>query len=154
MSGTRLLIENALESIRQSFEPHRFTAGDSHALAQALHQRFGGTLTAILRHQVDETDEPCETTYSHMVLALDGEEFDIDGADASQRWMEQWPEGEVDKCGMTTEFEFVMVEPSHLPVFLEMHRARCDEALVAQLAQMIASASPEAPQLDHAPKMQ
>ncbi len=128
-------IESRLAQVRESFDPDRFLEGDCHSLARALQIALGeGALCAAIRESVEEDGSVFMTTYSHMVLEIDGESFDIDGEGAADRWADQWESDEPDADGLVSEIKWVEVLPRDLPAFLAKWSARHDPDLIESLA--------------------
>ena len=126
-------IETFLSKVKASFDEFRFVSGDCHSLAVALHKQFQGDLGAIIREEFDEDGEPYSITYSHMLFVdSSNAEWDIDGNDAYERWIEQWPE-EGDEDGHTSEFTYVPLTIDEVPEFLKKYDAKLDETLINEL---------------------
>lgn len=119
-STSNVTIEQFIEAVSQ-IDSETFVSGQCHTLAGVFQELFGGELVAIIRNEVTEEGELFSTTYSHMVCEVDGVCYDIDGPQADIRWCEKWPDSP-DEDGLTSQFEFVVVQPEELLPFIEKHR--------------------------------
>ncbi len=137
-------IEEALQRIGEQVEDEDFEGVQSHTLALALSEWFGGDLTAILRHHVTECGAVQYTTYSHMVCSIDGETFDINGHQAFERWCARWPAG-FGEDGLGNEFECISLPVESLHDFLADFDAAPVDALLEQA--LVAALADEQPLL-------
>lgn len=137
-------IEEALQRIREQAEDEDFEGVQSHTLALALCEWFGGELTAILRHHVNDAGAVLSTTYSHMVCSIDGETYDINGPQAVERWCARWP-ADFDVNGLGNEFERVSVCAEMLHDFLADYDGAPVEPLLQQA--LVAALADEQPLL-------
>lgn len=116
-------LEKALGIIASKWDPFMFENGDCHTLAMAIHQASSpdgspagrqGTLFACLRKSIDENGDVLTVQYSHMVYsAPSGTDWDIEGKDADERWVERFDLDSTDKWGLSTDLEWVAVPCSH-----------------------------------------
>lgn len=123
-------ISKSIERIASSWDPHLFENGDCHTLAMALHEASApddapaarkGTLYACLRKSVDEDGVVATTGYSHMIyVEPNGTAWDISGADADERWEENFDTDTPDKWGLRSELHWVVV-PSQHPGYCDTH---------------------------------
>lgn len=110
-------VEASITAVRDSLGSERFLNGQCHLLASVLREKFGGDLIAIMRHEVDLDGDRFSSTFSHMVLEVDNECYDVDGGFADLRWEELWP-SEPDCDGLLNEFEYLTLQPDELGPFL------------------------------------
>lgn len=136
-------IAHRIEAVRAQLDPHQFTSGRCHDFAVALQSIVGGDLYVILRHEVDEDGRRFSTTYSHTILCVDGEDYDIWGSGAGERWEEQWDEGQ-NKWDMSNEFEYLEMALATLPSFLDDHHAALDVTAISAVITALASTSQQA----------
>ena len=132
-------LEEATAYSAQRWGTERFVSGDCHVLAMALYLVSGrcGSLWACLRKEVDEEGNVFSTTYSHMVYSPpDDSSWDIDGAEADERWVGQFDNcEEPDEDGLVSEFDWVEVPCGHAEQadaqhWLELHYAQVDRQLL------------------------
>jgi hypothetical protein len=146
MQGRSLIdwLEEATAFVERRWGTDRFTNGDCHVLAMALHKVIGrqGSLWACLRHEMDEDGELFSTTYSHMVYSPpDDSSWDIEGPGADERWVAQFDDdAEPDEDGLVNEFEWVQVpsregDYSDTRSWLRLHRANDNLQLMNDIAQ-------------------
>ena len=129
-------IHSVLEIIKTHCDEHIFSSGNCHDLAFVLKKHFGGDLYAIMRNEVDEDDVIFSTTYSHMILEVNGESIDIDGSEADERWESMWPD-EYDEDGLMSEFDYVIVEENNIKEFLNQFQIVQNLELINKLDALI-----------------
>jgi hypothetical protein len=141
-------VQHAIDYIASKWEADMFENGDCHTLAMALHQAFDreGTLWACLRKSVDDEGISHTTTYSHMIFVdRQGTSWDIEGAEADERWDERFDLENPDKWGLMTELEWVIVPSLHpqysdTHIWLQEHYGCINTTLQDQLVQEIRQA--------------
>lgn len=129
-------IHSVLEIIKTHCDEHIFSSGNCHDLAFVLKKHFGGDLYAIMRNEVDEDDVLFSTTYSHMILEVNGESIDIDGSEADERWEGMWPDV-YDEDGLMSEFDYVIVEENNIKEFLNQFQIVQNLELINKLDALI-----------------
>lgn len=129
-------IHSVLEIIKTHCDEHIFSSGNCHDLAFVLKKHFGGNLSAIMRNEVDEDDVIFSTTYSHMILEVNGESIDIDGSEADERWESMWPDV-YDEDGLMSEFDYVIVEENNIKEFLNQFQIVQNLELINKLDALI-----------------
>lgn len=129
-------IDYALSIIKKNFGEHIFSSGNCHDLAFALYKNFGGSLLAIIRDEIDENGAIFTTTYSHMILELNGFCIDIDGENADERWCNMWSD-EFDEDGLISEFNYINVSDTKIDDFLKEYKTSLNLILIEQLDSLI-----------------
>lgn len=134
-------IPKALRDIESVYGIDRFISGDCHNLAVALLQanKDEGSLFACIRKEMEEDGTLYSTTYSHMIYECgNAKKWDIDGADATERWEFQW-RIDAHKDGLCNELEWIKVEPENLGNWLGEHFAALDTELVKAMSKLASS---------------
>lgn len=112
-------IPKTLEAVEKEFgdDYHQFRSGSCHDLALALYNANGerGKIVACLRKEIDPDGDFDQTTYSHMIyIDPDGQEWDMDGDNASEKWEQQWPEDPESEDDPVIEFTWEKVNAKDL----------------------------------------
>ena len=116
-----------LESRKDS---SRFVSGDCHHLAMALQSEFGGELCAIIRNEFDsETGVKIDQVYSHMILVINEECYDIDGKDADARWEDLWENNDYS----FHEFEYLHLQKDAVKDFVINNNGHYSDNIVEEL---------------------
>jgi len=114
-------IQCFLEKANTTFDPTIFEHGQCHTFALAFLKRFGGKLIAIIRHDAsDDLD-----WYSHMVVQIDRDLYDVNGKDADEKWCEAFSEDD--------DFDYQTIEVDDLADFLKPWKCSIDNSLLDQL---------------------
>lgn len=114
-------IQNFIEKTHIVFDPFIFESGQCHTFALAFKKRFGGKLVAIMRHDAED-DLDC---YSHMVVQIDRDLYDVNGKDADEKWCEAFSEED--------DFDYQTIEIDHLPDFLKKWNCSVDNEVLSTL---------------------
>lgn len=114
-------IQYFIEKSNQIFDPSIFESGQCHTFALALHKRFNGTLTAIIRYNPQDDLHH----YSHMVMESNGECYDINGKNADEKWCKNFTEDD--------EFDFKDIKLENLDDFLKEWNCFIDYHVLKQL---------------------
>lgn len=114
-------IQYFLDKANKAFDPTIFEHGQCHTFALALKMLFGGQLFAIMRHDAESDVE----WYSHMVVEVNDDSFDINGHDAEESWCARFSEED--------DFDFNLVELEHLNDFLQRWKCSIDYSLLDKL---------------------
>lgn len=114
-------IQCFLDKANTTFDPFIFESGQCHTFALAFKKRFGGKLLALMRRDAEDGLE----WYSHMIVLLDNECFDIHGKDADESWCENFPEDD--------EFDDILIEEDGLDDFLANFDCSINKNILDQL---------------------
>lgn len=125
-----------LKELSQTEDAFRYVSGDCHHLALAIQSVFGGDLVGILRHEIKDDGQVYSTGYSHMVVEINKELIDIDGINADERWVEQWP-SEPDEDDLTSDFEYVNLKANEVEKFVTDWNGVFNQNSVAEIKSKI-----------------